>query len=333
MRRTFLGAAALLLSLAPLARAHVVINEVLYDPVGADSGNEVIEFHNQDGTPFDLTGFSICANAGPFARTYWNFPAGTIIPAGGFLRVHWIAAGTDTVTDLFTGTSPTDFTCLQPAMPLDNLVGSVSLYASQSCLDFGNPAFIQDFVQWGGQTFRESVAVGAGIWTAGTFLPLYAEGSTIAYDGLGDTLGDFFEDISPTLGAPNTDPGNPATSNYGTGCAGIAGVPVVTSSSGPPALGNASFGIDLQNGLPGSSAVVLLGLAPTSVPLFGCTLLVSPLVNLALPVLPDGTSRLPFPVPDNPALVGFSFFFQWGVVDTGPPNGPIAFTDGLQVDF
>ena len=60
---------------------------------------------------------------------------------------------------------------------------------------------IIDFVQWGnsGQG-RESVAAAAGIWTAGQFVPDVADGSSIEYDGTGDSPSDWAEQTTPTLG-------------------------------------------------------------------------------------------------------------------------------------
>ncbi|MEM9001531.1 MAG: hypothetical protein AAGB24_14810, partial [Bacteroidota bacterium] len=60
------------------------------------------------------------------------------------------------------------------------------------------------FVQWGNSgNVRESVAVAAGIWNAGGYVPNVAPGSSIAYDGEGNTSDDWAEATTPTLGAAN----------------------------------------------------------------------------------------------------------------------------------
>ena len=60
---------------------------------------------------------------------------------------------------------------------------------------------IIDFVQWGNSGLgRESVAAAAGIWTAGDFVPDVADGSSIEYDGTGDSVSDWTEQSTPTLG-------------------------------------------------------------------------------------------------------------------------------------
>ena len=50
--------------------------------------------------------------------------------------------------------------------------------------NFGDPAFIGDFVQWGsGGHSREGVAMMAGLWTAGDFVPNGPPGQWICYTG------------------------------------------------------------------------------------------------------------------------------------------------------
>ena len=72
--------------------------------------------------------------------------------------------------------------------------GGIGLYLNAS--GFGSSANIADYVQWGGVAgVRESVAVGAGIWTAGTF----AAGASgpFVYTGSGTQNGaDFWSAIT-----------------------------------------------------------------------------------------------------------------------------------------
>ncbi len=71
---------------------------------------------------------------------------------------------------------------------------------------------------------------------------------------------------------------------------------------------------------------MILGLGPTSFPIFGCTLLVSPFITVPT------TTSLPLSIPMtcDPGAINFSFFVQWAVLDAGAvPN--IALSNGLQV--
>ena len=168
-RRTCGLLAITLGALCANATGQIVINEVLYDPAGADAGAEIIEIVNLGSSPQNLTGMSLCVNAGPVSRVYWGFPNGTSIPAGGIIQVHWMTNGANTATDLFTGTAASNFGCLAPFL-MSNTHGSVAIYSipASNCLGFGFAANIVDFVQYGaGGTIREPVAAGAGSWRPG----------------------------------------------------------------------------------------------------------------------------------------------------------------------
>ena len=106
------------------AAATVVLNEVLYDPLGEDLGAEIIEVANLGTTAQNLSGWSLCVN-GVGTRAYYIFPDGLTLAAGAFLRVHWVANGTNTATDLFTGT--TNFPCFHAPILMNNTVVAVSL--------------------------------------------------------------------------------------------------------------------------------------------------------------------------------------------------------------
>ena len=98
--------------LCATASAQIVVNEVLYDPAGPDAGNEIIEIANLRAGAQNLGSWALCLGfSAPFSRVYWSFPIGTSIPAGGFIRVHWMTNGPNTPTDLFTGTASGNFTC------------------------------------------------------------------------------------------------------------------------------------------------------------------------------------------------------------------------------
>ncbi len=93
-------AALILVASRPLA-AGVVINEVCYDPPGADAGAEFVELMNTGAAVVDLAGWSLeFANGavGPVWAVRWTGSAGqTIAPGGLFLIVDrgWTGTGAD----------------------------------------------------------------------------------------------------------------------------------------------------------------------------------------------------------------------------------------------
>ncbi len=63
-----------------------LLNEVLYDPSGTDTGFEWAELYNPSGSSVDLGGWRI-ERAGSRFETAFTFPAGAAIAAGGYLVV------------------------------------------------------------------------------------------------------------------------------------------------------------------------------------------------------------------------------------------------------
>jgi hypothetical protein len=105
---------------------------------------------------------------------------------------------------------------------------------------------------------------------------------------------------------------------YGTGCAGVAGVPNLRSN-GVPSLGNLNFRVGVENAAPSALVALWWSSAAATLPITGsCQLLVDPAPGL--PVWPSFTSALgvriePLPIPNNPALMGAELFCQWLVED------------------
>ena len=81
--------------------------------------------------------------------------------------------------------------------------GGLALYVDRS--GFTDPNTILDFVQYDDAgSIRESVAVEAGIWEQGDFVPDVGLGSSsFAYDGEGNASGDWSEALNPTVGIEN----------------------------------------------------------------------------------------------------------------------------------
>jgi hypothetical protein len=144
-------------------------------------------------------------------------------------------------------------------------------------------------------------------------------------------LTDFFlapRTVPVSIGAHEQDGGGGGASYtvFGAGCQGSAGV-VSNAMSQPPQLGttpNLVFG-----NLPATNlAVAILGVSntlstagPLPIPLAflgmpGCDLRVSPDVTTAV-VGSGGTGTLPFPIPNNPIFVGFTFHTQALALDPG----------------
>jgi len=113
-----------------------------------------------------------------------------MIPAGGIIVIHLGGSGDDTSTEIFLSGS------------LNTSASDLGLYVST--FDFTSSANMRSFVQWGSDgNGRESVAVNAGLWTAGDFVPDVAEGHSIEYDGGGQSSSDWVDQPTPTLGQEN----------------------------------------------------------------------------------------------------------------------------------
>ncbi len=106
-----------------------------------------------------------------------------------------------------------------------------------------------------------------------------------------------------------------ATASYGTGKAGINGVPVWTALN-LPTLPSASFMLSLTNGAPNGLALLAASGTPASIPFDEGTLLVQPIFTAIFIVL-DGSGSLAAgaPLPANAALCGATVYTQFLIVD------------------
>lgn len=124
---------------------------------------------------------------------------------------YWLCLGPGTYRRVGSPTINTNgtSTLLQPGefivlsyTPLSGNPDGLGLYTSTDG-NFVDPDELMDFVQYGaGGSSREDVAAAAGIWTLNDFVPLNAEGTSIIFDGEGNTSGDWSE-AAPSLGSAN----------------------------------------------------------------------------------------------------------------------------------
>src|SRR3989344_1107631 len=171
----FLG--ALLLPAGALAQ--VVINEVLFDPVGSDTGLEWVEIYNASENPVDLSGWQLY----PDGIGYYTFHAGFTIPSHGFVAVNLRVSGTDSATELFHSAASAN---------MGNSSGSLGLFSGEP----RSAETIKSFMRYHkpGSSERktwESTAVEQGLWQAGAFIDIsnVAEGSSVGLAQNGITAG------------------------------------------------------------------------------------------------------------------------------------------------
>lgn len=141
----------------------VVVNEILYNPYGLDTGKEWIEIFNASNSAQNLTGLFLRLNV---SSTPYEFPEFSL-PAHSYVLVHTNASGEDSATDLYPP---------NPLANMGNTQGSVSFCVG----DPPSAGTFADFVQYGGgdQTW-ENAAVEAGIWTEDDFVLAVPEGHSM----------------------------------------------------------------------------------------------------------------------------------------------------------
>ena len=170
----------------PSTPGKVVISEVFYDAVGTDTGKEWIELYNSGDLAIDLTGYDLY-----YGHNY-TFPTFSL-NGRSFVLIHNNKIGTDSLTDLYTGTTSSG--------NMGDSYGTVVIFNSTT----HNSSTIVDFVQYGsgGHTW-ESAAATASIWTAGDFVTDVAAGHSIELkDPSIDTnqSGDWRDQSTPSPGS------------------------------------------------------------------------------------------------------------------------------------
>ena len=111
---------------------------------------------------------------------------------------------------------------------------------------------------------------------------------------------------------------NATSENYGSGCPGTAGTPRCVTTN-LPVLPSKAFTVKLLDGLPGSLAVLRLGVTQQNSPfpgMPGCTLLTGAEIgSLGVIIDAQGEASLPFGLTGAPGFDGFQFATQWAVFD------------------
>jgi hypothetical protein len=255
------------------------------------------------------------------------------------LRWYSTAAGTEVVNNVLVddfnapSTSAFNMWCLGAARP--TLMNYNCFWSNQPGYSVVFAGANQTLASWQGLGFdANSIQVDPQyVAPAATPPDLHLQGTSPCAAG-GDLLLGVLTDfalaprtVPVSIGAYEQDgAGTASYTVFGAGCAGSAGV-VSNAMSQPPQLGttpNIVFG-----NLPATNlAVAILGVSntvstagPLPLPLAflgmpGCSLRVSPDVTIAV-VGAGGTGAVPFPIPNNPIFVGFTFHTQALAIDPG----------------
>jgi cytochrome c peroxidase len=108
----------------------------------------------------------------------------------------------------------------------------------------------------------------------------------------------------------------------GVGRAGLGGITPRVTAIEPPMLGNPSFTVGVSTALAGAQAVLVIDSTDpgvgTSIPASGS--FARQTINLS-GVGNSGYASISLPIPNNPALIGQTFFGRWYVTDSGAANG------------
>ncbi len=112
---------------------------------------------------------------------------------------------------------------------------------------------------------------------------------------------------------------------YGAGSPGTGGiVPHIDWNGGYVRVANAGFRVECKKLQPNAAAVLVLGAAQASIPVFGVTLLVDvtgPTVVANTTANAAGVATVPVPVPNVPGLGNQVLYAQWVAQDAGGAQG------------
>lgn len=335
LRQSLLGVVlAIALADSTSSQNFLQINEIDFD-------NQVIEVANFDTVSVDLSAWSLyqaTETAGRAMAYWWGFPAGTLLPAGAFMRVRWlhpVEAGNTNPLLLDTGDQSCHFLFCLSGEPLDAAGGALGLVATKEANQMNTASFYRDFVAWGtsvGLFPREDLAAANGRWFFNARVLQAFPGQSLALDSRSllepTTVGQWFRDESPTLGEANQHNENAVT--YGDGCViGLGAQPELTVVS-VPVDGNLDFRMNVDNLAAGTALAVFFGIpVPAGIPwVTPCRIwfdIAGPNISLATGSESETFSYRP-PVERLPYGV-------LGLQVVGlRPNGSLFLTNGLRVN-
>ncbi|PIV90956.1 hypothetical protein COW46_00390 [Candidatus Gracilibacteria bacterium CG17_big_fil_post_rev_8_21_14_2_50_48_13] len=142
----------------------IFLSQILTDPVGADTGREVITLWNGSAQRVDISGWQI----DPDTLPVWSFPMGTFIEPGAVLEVHLRADGVGTPENVYTGAS-------FGSANMGNIRGAVALYRPGGT----SAPYLEDYIPWGDSSAMFlATATEAGFWY-GDVSPSAEEGKSL----------------------------------------------------------------------------------------------------------------------------------------------------------
>lgn len=160
----------LLFSFSTIAYSQIILNEF------ETTGLERIELKNISNQTVDVNSFILCS------YPVYNQIANLNIISGNYLM------------------APGDIVVVN-GHPLGDTDGELAIYLNYN---FTTPNAIIDYVEWGSSFHvRATIAVQAGIWIAGDFVPSPPANVSLEYDGMGDASTNWHVQMSSTFGMEN----------------------------------------------------------------------------------------------------------------------------------
>lgn len=252
-----------------------------------------------------------------------------------------LVAGTTVLASVSTAGVQADADCLAPKISADGTC--VTFHSTATTLapshgDFVDDVFVRDLVR--GTTERASEALAGDPNGASTMPSISGNGRFVAFLSFasnlvaGDTNGtyDVFVRDRAVAGAISPLPGD--------GCAGSAGVPLLTATGTPEIGGQVDYA--LANAPAGAIAALIFGFSDTlwgSTPLPfdlgvagapGCLLRVEPLLLEPGIATASGTLDVVEPFPHLPALLGVVLYTQFAVGDAAANALGVTLANALQ---
>ena len=176
--------------------AGIVINEVMFDPAGTDTGLEWVEIYNSGEMSENIAGWQLY----PDGIGYFSFPNLFTLEPKKFIAVYLRTSGQDSSIKRYYPDASSN---------MGNTSGSIALFSGEP----RGKDTIKDFVQWGkaGETW-ESAASDAGIWEKGSLIDtvLFSEGEVLARKTEGKGKDAWAISTLATPGVPNQISSNPS---------------------------------------------------------------------------------------------------------------------------